>query len=45
MTGYSRVVARLSRLLRKPVIRADVYSATDEAEFRALLSGGVAARR
>ena len=45
VTGYLRVVARLSRLLRNPVIRAGLYSATDEAEFRALLSGGVAARR
>ena len=45
VTGYLQVVARLSRLLRTPAIRAGLYSATDEAEFRALLSGGVAARR
>jgi mannitol/fructose-specific phosphotransferase system IIA component (Ntr-type) len=45
VTGYLRVVARLSRLLRNPAIRAGLYSATDEAEFRALLSGGVAAHR
>jgi mannitol/fructose-specific phosphotransferase system IIA component (Ntr-type) len=45
VTGYLKVVARLSRALRNPAIRAGLYSATDEAEFRALLSGGVAARR
>ena len=45
VTGYLQVVARLSRLLRNPAIRTGLYSATDEAEFRALLSGGVAAHR
>ena len=45
VTGYLKAVARLSRVLRNPAIRAGLYSATDEAEFRALLSGGVAARR
>lgn len=45
VTEYLKAVAALSRLLRNPTIRAGLYSATDEAEFRALLSGGVAARR
>ena len=45
VTGYLKVVASLSRVLRNPAIRAGLYSATNEAEFRALLSGGVAARR
>lgn len=45
VTGYLQAVAVLLRRLRNPAIRAGLYSATDEAEFRALLSGGVAARR
>jgi mannitol/fructose-specific phosphotransferase system IIA component (Ntr-type) len=45
VTGYLQVVAALSRKLRNPATRAGLYSATDEAEFRALLSGGVAASR
>ena len=45
VTGYLKAVASLSRLLRNPATREGLYSATDEAEFRALLSGGVAARR
>jgi mannitol/fructose-specific phosphotransferase system IIA component (Ntr-type) len=45
VTGYLQVVAKLSRLLRNPAIRAGLYAAKEEAEFRALLSGGVAASR
>jgi mannitol/fructose-specific phosphotransferase system IIA component (Ntr-type) len=45
VTGYLQAVAVLSRRLRDPATRAGLYAATDEAEFRALLSGGVAARR
>jgi mannitol/fructose-specific phosphotransferase system IIA component (Ntr-type) len=45
VTGYLQAVAVLSRKLRNPAVRAGLYSATDEAEFRALLSGGVAATR
>ena len=45
VTEYLRAVAALSRLLRQPAIREGLYAATDGAEFRALLSGGVAARR
>jgi mannitol/fructose-specific phosphotransferase system IIA component (Ntr-type) len=45
VTGYLRAVAVLSRLLRNPTTKAGLYAATDEAEFRALLSGGVAASR
>jgi mannitol/fructose-specific phosphotransferase system IIA component (Ntr-type) len=45
VTGYLQAVAALSRILRKPGTRTGLYSATDETEFRALLSGGVAACR
>ena len=45
VTGYLQAVAALSRLLRNPATRAGLHSTTDETEFRALLSGGVAARR
>ena len=45
VTGYLQAVAALARFLRTPGTRAGLYSATDETEFRALLSGGVAARR
>ena len=45
VTGYLQAVAALSRFLRTPGTRDGLYSATDETEFRALLSGGVAARR
>ena len=45
VTGYLQAVAVLSRRLRDPATRAGLHRATDEAEFRALLSGGVAARR
>jgi mannitol/fructose-specific phosphotransferase system IIA component (Ntr-type) len=45
VTGYLQAVAVLSRRLRDPATRAGLYAATDEAEFRALLSGGVAARQ
>jgi mannitol/fructose-specific phosphotransferase system IIA component (Ntr-type) len=45
VTGYLQTVALLSRRLRDPATRAGLYGAGDEAEFRALLSGGVAARR
>ena len=45
VTGYLQVVAGVARMLRNPSIREGLYAATDEAEFRALLSGGVAARR
>jgi mannitol/fructose-specific phosphotransferase system IIA component (Ntr-type) len=45
VTGYLQAVAALSRMLRNPSTRAGLYSATDEAEFRALLAGGVAATR
>jgi mannitol/fructose-specific phosphotransferase system IIA component (Ntr-type) len=45
VTEYLQAVAVLSRMLRNPVTRAGLYSASDEAEFRALLSGGVAAWR
>jgi mannitol/fructose-specific phosphotransferase system IIA component (Ntr-type) len=45
VTGYLKAVAALSRMLKNPATRAGLYSARDEAEFRALLSGGVAARR
>lgn len=45
VTGYLKAVAALSRMLRNPATRAGLLSTTDEAEFRALLSGGVAARR
>ena len=45
VTGYLQAVAALSRFLRKPGKRDGLCAATDETEFRALLSGGVAARR
>ena len=45
VTEYLRVVAALTRLLRPPAARAALMAAADEAEFRALLSGGVAAQR
>ena len=45
VTGYLQMVALLSRKLRNPKLRAGLYGAKDEAEFRALLSGGVAASR
>jgi mannitol/fructose-specific phosphotransferase system IIA component (Ntr-type) len=45
VTEYLQVVAMLSRLLRTPATRAGMYTAKDESEFRALLSGGVAAYR
>jgi mannitol/fructose-specific phosphotransferase system IIA component (Ntr-type) len=45
VTEYLRVVAVLSRVLRNPATRSGLYAASDEAEFRALLSGGVAASR
>jgi mannitol/fructose-specific phosphotransferase system IIA component (Ntr-type) len=43
VTGYLQAVAKLSRILRNPATRAGLYAATEEAEFRALLSGGVTA--
>ena len=45
VTGYLQAVAVLSRTLRNPATKAGLYAAMDEAEFRALLSGGVAATR
>jgi mannitol/fructose-specific phosphotransferase system IIA component (Ntr-type) len=42
---YLRCVAVLTRILRNPTTRAGLYAAKDEGEFRALLSGGVAACR
>jgi mannitol/fructose-specific phosphotransferase system IIA component (Ntr-type) len=45
VTEYLQAVAVLSRVLRHPATRAGLYAASDEAEFRALLSGGVAAHR
>jgi mannitol/fructose-specific phosphotransferase system IIA component (Ntr-type) len=45
VTGYLQAVAALSRMLRTPATRQGLYAANDEAEFRALLSGGVAAHR
>lgn len=45
VTEYLQAVAVLSRMLRNPATRAGLYAATNEAEFRALLSGGVAASR
>ena len=45
VTESLRTVALLSRVLRNPETRAALSAANDEAEFRALLSGGVAARR
>jgi mannitol/fructose-specific phosphotransferase system IIA component (Ntr-type) len=45
VTEYLQAVAVLSRMLRNPATRAGLQSASDEAEFRALLSGGVAAYR
>lgn len=45
VTEYLRVVAALTRLLRPASARTALMAAADEAEFRALLSGGVAAQR
>jgi mannitol/fructose-specific phosphotransferase system IIA component (Ntr-type) len=45
VTEYLQAVAMLSRILRNPATRAGLYAANDEAEFRALLCGGVAAHR
>lgn len=45
VTEYLRVMAALTRLLRPPAARKALLAAGDEAEFRALLSGGVAAPR
>lgn len=45
VTGYLQAVAALSRRLRTPGLREGLYAAKDEAEFRALLSGGVTAHR
>lgn len=45
VTGYLQAVAVLSRIMRNPKIRGGLYAAKDEAEFRALLAGGVAASR
>ena len=45
VTEYLRAVAVLSRMLRNPATRAGLYAASNEAEFRTLLSGGVAASR
>lgn len=42
---YLRAVAALSRLLRNRVTLAGLHGAADEAEFRAVLAGGVAALR
>jgi mannitol/fructose-specific phosphotransferase system IIA component (Ntr-type) len=44
-TQYLQAVSVLSRMLRKPATRTGLYSAVQEGEFRALLSGGVAAAR
>jgi len=41
---YLAAVAALTRLLRQPKARAALDAARDEAEFRAVLAGGVAAR-
>jgi mannitol/fructose-specific phosphotransferase system IIA component (Ntr-type) len=43
VTEYLRVAAVLSRLLRRGAVRSGLYAAADEAEFRALLTGGAAA--
>jgi mannitol/fructose-specific phosphotransferase system IIA component (Ntr-type) len=45
VTEYLRAVAALSRRLKNLEVREGLYAAADEAEFRALLSGGVAASR
>jgi mannitol/fructose-specific phosphotransferase system IIA component (Ntr-type) len=45
MTEYLQAVAALARLLRDRRTRAGLFAAADEAEFRAVLSGGVAAPR
>ena len=45
VTEYLQAVSVLSRMLKNPATRAGLYAASDEAEFRALLSGGLAARR
>lgn len=45
VTDYLKAVAALTRLLRPAAARKALMAATDEAEFRALLSGGVAAHR
>lgn len=39
---YLRLVAALSRLLRRPGARAELLAAPNEAEFRALLARGAA---
>lgn len=44
-TGYLQAVALLSRILRDKSKRAGLYAASNDAEFRALLSEGAAARR
>jgi mannitol/fructose-specific phosphotransferase system IIA component (Ntr-type) len=45
VTAYLQLVAALSRMLRKPAFREGLLTAADETEFRAVLSGGMAARR
>jgi mannitol/fructose-specific phosphotransferase system IIA component (Ntr-type) len=45
VTEYLHVAATLARMLRQGLTRAALMAATDEAELRAALSGGVAARR
>ena len=45
VTEYLRAVSVLSRRLRNAATRAGLYAASDEAELRTLLSGGVAASR
>ena len=40
---YLRLVAAISRLLRAPGARDKLLTAKTEAEFRALLAGGVQA--
>lgn len=42
---YLQAVAVLSRMLRHAPTRDGLHAAADESEFRALLSGGVAASR
>jgi mannitol/fructose-specific phosphotransferase system IIA component (Ntr-type) len=44
-TDYLRTVANLTRLLRDPMVRGSLLTTDDEAEFRALLAGRVAARQ
>lgn len=45
MMGYLQAVAALSRVLRNPATRAGLFAAADAAEFRSLLSSGVASPR